>query len=120
MNETALHQLLSRGHVWRARAGVRQPGITTGIAALDQLLPDGWPRGALTEILSSRPGIGECSLLLPALSRLCDGRRWLALIAPPYIPYAPALAAAGIDISRVLMIHPRSEAEILWAAEHNV
>lgn len=120
MNETALHQLLSREHVWRARVGCPQPGMATGIAALDRLLPGGWPHGALIEILSSRRGGGEGSLLLPALARLSDQRRWLTLIAPPHIPYAPALAAAGVDISRVLMIHARRDSEILWAAEQSL
>jgi cell division inhibitor SulA len=45
-----------------------------------------------------------------SLSR--DG--WLAWISPPYQPYAPALAACGIDVSRVLVV--RAEPS-LWAME---
>jgi hypothetical protein len=33
------------------------------------------------------------------------------------VPYAPALAGAGIDIARVLLVHARDDDEALWAAE---
>lgn len=91
----------------------------TGFEALDCSLPGGgWPQGALTEILCDGNGLGELSLLLPALTQLNQGpallpktklaeeKRWLAFIAPPYLPYAPAFKAQGIDLSRVLLVFP--------------
>ena len=33
------------------------------------------------------------------------------------MPFAPALEAAGVDTSRVLLIHPRNQRDLLWAAE---
>ena len=33
------------------------------------------------------------------------------------LPYAPALAAAGVDVSRVLLVHPKNHQEQLWATE---
>ncbi len=69
------------------------------------LLPGGgWPVGALTEILSEVEGIGTLRLLMPALARLSQAERWLAWIAPPHLPYAPALAAHGVELARVLII----------------
>ncbi len=106
--------------VWRANELLKAslPAIPTGFAALDeQLSGGGWPQGALTEILLSNEGIGELRLLMPALAQLSQQQRWLAWIAPPYIPYAPALAASGVDLSRVLLIHPRANKDGLWAIE---
>lgn len=113
--------------LWRAReqggASSAPPGLPTGFAALDRCLPGGgWPQQGLVEILVDRHGIGELSLLMPALATLCRGADvpgssggWLAWVAPPYQPYAPALAAAGIDVQRVLVVRAPSPAE--WAME---
>ena len=115
----SLDHLLQRADLWRG--GATSPavsGIPTGFAELDALFPGGgWPRGALTEILMPREGIGALTLVLPTLARLSRENRWLAWVAPPYLPYAPALAAAGVDLSRVLLVHPRSNADGLWAVE---
>lgn len=111
--------------LWRAQEsggpGSAPPGLPTGFAALDRCLPGGgWPQQGLVEILTDRHGIGELSLLMPALATLCraEGPReggWLAWVAPPYQPYPPALAAAGIDVRRVLVVRGASPAE--WAME---
>lgn len=118
-----LQDLMQGAEVWRGN-GLSSPvagGTPSGFAALDALLPGGgWPAAALTEILLPRAGIGELRLLMPALAAMSRGDRWLAFIAPPYIPYAPALAAAGIDVSRVLMIHPRERRDGLWAVEQTL
>jgi protein ImuA len=76
--------------------------------------------GALTEILPAREGIGELRLVMPALARLSREGRWLVWIAPPHIPYAPALAACGVELSRVLLVYPRFEREQFWAAEQSL
>jgi hypothetical protein len=95
-----------------------EPGLPTGFSALDASLPGGgWPLGALTEVLPAAPGVGEIGLLLPALSRLSREGRWLAWIDPPHIPYAPALAAAGVDLSRLVTVRPECPEDALWAAE---
>jgi hypothetical protein len=117
----SLDELLRHPALWRARepgetAG--RPGLPTGFAALDRCLPGGgWPSRGLVEILADHTGIGELSLLLPALARLCgDGHEagWLAWISPPHPPYAPALAACGIDVGRILVVRaPPAE----WAME---
>ncbi|MGH8503156.1 MAG: translesion DNA synthesis-associated protein ImuA [Gammaproteobacteria bacterium] len=104
--------------LWRGHDGDNSTtGIETGFAALDAALPGGgWPAGALTEILCEPNGIGELRFLMPALARL-GGGRLQAWIAPPYIPYAPALTAAGIDLAATIFIHPPRSTQALWAAE---
>lgn len=83
-----------------------EQGLGTGFAALDAALPgNGWPQAALTELLPERAGIGEWSLLLPALSML-SAEKGVVLIGAPYLPYAPALADTGIDLARLLIVPP--------------
>ncbi|MDM8356085.1 translesion DNA synthesis-associated protein ImuA [Pandoraea communis] len=87
--------------LWRASelARCHRAGHTTGFAALDAELPGaGWPHGAVTELLSERPGIGEWRLLAPALRDLTQAGQPVMVIAPPMLPYAPALAGWGIDL----------------------
>ncbi|MEE8514960.1 MAG: translesion DNA synthesis-associated protein ImuA [Gammaproteobacteria bacterium] len=112
--------LIKRADVWRGGEAppLAQEGIPTGFAALDALLPGGgWPVGALTEILTRHEGIGALRLVMPALVALSRLNQWLAWIAPPYIPYAPALAGMGLHLSRVLLVHSRARTDNLWALE---
>ncbi len=116
----ALSALLSHPAIWRGHqlGRVTTPSVPSGYAELDAELPGGgWPTAALTEILAQYEGIGELRILGHALASLAAQGRWLAWIAPPYLPYAPALAAAGIDLSHLLMIRTRSPRETLWAFE---
>ena len=106
--------------IWRGSELARTacPGLATGFSALDAELPGGgWPRGALTEILPQHEGIGELRILGPALARLAAQGKFIAWIAPPYLPYAPALAAAGIALERVLIVKTTRDSDSLWAAE---
>jgi len=113
-----LAELLDGGRLWRGGALATVRAEPTGFPPLDRELPGGgWPLGALSEILHERPGVGELSLTLPLLARLTRARRWTALVAPPFIPYAPALAHAGLDLSRLLIVEPSDSRESLWAAE---
>jgi cell division inhibitor SulA/protein ImuA len=117
---SALSDILRHGLVWRAGELSRAelPGIPSGFHALDAELPGGgWPAGALTELLPEHAGIGEVRALGPALAQLSNEGRWLAWIAPPYLPYAPALEAAGIDLARVMVVRTRSPQDALWAIE---
>lgn len=58
-------------------------------------------------------------LFLPALAWL-SRKRWLACIDPPHIPYAPALACAGIDLARLLCIRGGNARESAWAMEQTL
>lgn len=115
----ALDALLSARTVWRAgRAAPAAPdGEPTGHGALDALLPwVGWPRAALTELLLPADGVGELALLLPALARLTQAGGIVALVAPPYLPYAPAWQAAGVDLRHLEVIEAEPRGA-LWAFE---
>ena len=122
----AMDRLRKVPNLWRASelpglrsGGIKSDGIASGFAALDNGLFDrGWPRAGLVELLLDDPGIGELSLLAPALASLSTTEeRLIAWIAPPFVPFAPALDAAGIDVSKMLLVYPDSHADALWTFE---
>src|SRR5450759_5088039 len=95
--------------------------LPTGFAELDEQLPGGgWARGALTEILVEREGIGELRLLLPALAKLSAQSEWQAWVAPPHVPYAPALSVAGVNLKQLLVAQPRTAADAWWTVEQTL
>ena len=126
----SLDTLLENPHLWRGRNQAQGiAGLASGYARLDHHLPGGgWPRNALTEILTEYYGIGELRLLMPALAALStrEGAEetadfsapgWIAWVAPPFQPYPPALQQWGIDLSRMLIVRPKTDKEVLWSAE---
>jgi cell division inhibitor SulA len=115
----AMETLLAAQTLWHAgrSAKIGAGGEPTGHAALDALLPQGgWPRRALTELLLPADGVGELELVFPALARMTQAGQPVVVIAPPYIPYAPAWQAAGVDLSQ-LQIVEASPRDALWAFE---
>ena len=95
-----------------------RPALPTGFPELDAALPGGgWPLGAITELMAAPAGIGELSLLLPALARLSRAGRHIAWIAPPWLPYPPGLAQHGVVLERMLVVREHDPAARLWALE---
>lgn len=114
----SLHEGLAAGQVFRGSRAPRRPadGLASGFAALDDALPwGGFPRGALSEVLVPADGVGELELVLPALAAISRRER-IALVAPPYLPYAPALARAGVVLEKLAWIEAPAERSA-WAAE---
>jgi len=105
--------------LWRGRqANHWQATLPTGHARLDRRLPGGgWPQGAVTEFMAAHPGLGEFSLLFPALARVGDQGRWLSLIDPPWIPYPATLHGHGLCLEHLLLIKTAGQDESLWACE---
>jgi|TARA_B100000315_G_scaffold203179_1_gene196167 hypothetical protein len=117
----ALNNLLQTSGIWRASSidhGVRL-GIPSDYPELDRQLPGGgWPRDGVTELLHDQQGMGELRLIAPALARLSrEQTRWITWVCPPYIPYAPALAAWDVDLSSLLVVTPGNGKDALWAIE---
>lgn len=120
-----LRNLLNKKFIWRAcdltdsTTSEQAWGIPTGFDDLDRLLyGNGWPRDALVEVLVDVHGCGELRLLVTGLRRLLrEETRWMAWVNPPFVPYAPALHGLDIDVNRVLLVHPNSHREALWALE---
>lgn len=114
--------------VWRGRGTTAAHAVlATGFQQLDSYLPGGgWPKGAITEIFVDGYGIGELELLMPAMASLTrpaqsSAKKWVAWVAPPFIPYAPALRQHGVDTECLLMVHPaQGNKSRLWAVEQTV
>ena len=106
--------------IWRGRSAAQVDVVPSGFPALDDALPGGgWPRAGLMEILVSNIGVGECYALLPALAALTQkaSARWCAWIAPPFEPFAPALAAHGVALEKVFVARAEKP---LWAFEQSL
>jgi hypothetical protein len=115
-----LAALLDHPELWRAGQLVHSSDtVSSGFAVLDAHLPGGgWPRAGLAEFLLATAGVGELRLLVPLMRTISRAEtRWVAWIDPPFVPYAPALEAFGVDIRKILLIHPKNHREALWALE---
>jgi len=112
----AIDKLIAGGRLWRGRAsGQAQERLEpTGWRVLDECI-GGWPKGGICELLS--PGHQGLSLILPLLAHLSQGERWLAWVGPPYLPFAPALVAAGVNLERILLVQEKDATQCLWASE---
>ena len=120
VGDPKIARLLEHPAIWRGRSAAQRSGLSTGFAALDEYLPDsGWPRTGLIEILVSRFGSGELTLLVPALAALtrAAAARWCVWVAPPLVPFAPALASCGVVLDRVAVV---GGARPLWAFEQTL
>lgn len=140
-----IEDILSTPALWRGRQpahGGRRV-VSSGWPELDALLPGaGWPLGSLIEVGIAAPGSGECALFFPLwrsntppaadrpAGRVSTRRAspknnptpttHIALIDPPFLPYAPGWQHAGVELSRLWWISARSERQRLWAAEQGL
>jgi len=113
-----LQALLDARRIWRGQPLPRPPSRQpTGFDWLDEALPSaGWPEAALTELLLPVDGVGELRLLWPTLARLSQQDGMIALVAPPYLPFAPAWANAGVRLGKLQVVRTAPR-DALWATE---
>lgn len=117
----ALDNLIRDRRIWRGQPAALPPGMQpTGWPELDAVLPmRGWHEAALTEIILPADGVGELRLVLPTLARLTQHGQRVAIVAPPYVPYAPAWQTAGMDWRYVSIVDAVSD-ERAWALEQTL
>lgn len=102
-------QSLGNGQLGSGRA----EGFGTGLKSWDQLLPGGFARGAVHELLGQ-----QCLPLFAAtvLARAALGNAGAIVWCDPEGGlYPPAVAAAGIPLSRLFLLRPKSPSEAVWA-----
>lgn len=111
--------LHSTPRLWKGRQRNRgQRTLPTGHERLDARLPGrGWPISAVTELIGAQPGLGEFSLLFPALAETARQGQWIILADPPWVPYPAALHGHGLPLERLMVIRTRNDKESLWATE---
>jgi len=117
MNQSLDALIRSNPLLWQgaSRFEPHDESISSGFEELDAVLPDGgWPTGTVIEIMVDNWGIGELQLWLSLMARFSQQDKWLTMIAPPYVPYAPALINAGIQLDRLLIIDAMVNAQDIW------
>ena len=86
-------------------------GLPWGIGAIDTLLPEGIPRGAVTELCAPM-GLAHATRILLAMVRAAQQQQqqqreeWCAWIDPSRSLYAPGLVQAGIELPHLLVVQP--------------
>jgi protein ImuA len=109
-----------RQDLWRASdlSHRTAASVSSGFSPLDRQLPGGgWPTHDLTELLVEQAGSGALRLLMPVLLQATAAAGTVALFNPPALPYAPALAAWGIDLRHLLLVDAGNAHDGLWAVE---
>jgi protein ImuA len=111
-------ELRNQLRAWeRCSRQVQTACISTGCDALDALFPGRGVRlGSLVEWVGD--GAGTLSLLVGR--RLCETERPAILVDDRQQVYPVALSAFGFDLSRIIVVHPNSERETLWACEESL
>ncbi|GAA5187564.1 hypothetical protein GCM10025772_05490 [Ferrimonas gelatinilytica] len=86
-----------------------------------QLAWQGWPPCGVVELIGDGHGVlGITELLLPLFKARQRGDRWQLLVAPPALPYAPAWADSGIELSRLIWVSCEARKQQLWTLEHSL
>ncbi|HMP78310.1 MAG TPA: hypothetical protein PKD54_02550 [Pirellulaceae bacterium] len=92
--------------------------VSTGLDALDRLLPDqGYPRGALVEWLSATPGCGAELLSWWTAVRAAQKGDVIVVVAPQREFYPPAAAACGADLAQCVVVQPATDTDAYWAID---
>ncbi len=94
--------------------------IRTGLRELDAALGGGFPRGIIAT-LEGAPGSGRSAVVARLLATATANGGLAALIESPAGPegafYPPALAAAGVDLERLLVVPARDAVAVARAAD---
>ena len=119
--ESAPLQSTLPAHIWRGKEHKLNPlgYVPSGFTNIDERI-HGWPLGTLMEIVPHQIGIGEFSILIPALALLSQDSRWILLVCPPHIPYAPFLSRMGVDTSKVIITHAQNINDAGWCMEQGL
>lgn len=107
--------------LWRASqlAQGRQPIVSTGYAVLNHELPGGgWPNSTFIEILPTKTGTGEISLLTPALKQVVnDTHKRIIMLNCPLVPNSLCWLNWQLSPNKLVWVHPNQPSHVLWAAE---
>ena len=93
-------------------------GLSLGVEALNRVLPDhGLPRGAVIELaihggsaLGTSLGLAACRSAQQAAVNQGGSVPWCAFLDPSGTLYGPGVAAAGVNLERLLVVRPSLEA----------
>lgn len=125
MSVAAEQRVVGPGVVEQLRERIRQlqaaprsyvATLRTGVEAFDALLPSGgFPLGQAVE-LCGEAASGRTSLALRAVAAAHRERRLCAYVDGARELYPPAAAAMGVDLERLLIVRPKAQEQLVWAA----
>jgi hypothetical protein len=100
------------------QADAPHASFSLGVEALNRVLPDhGLPRGAVIELaihggsaLGTSLGLAACKGAQQAAVESGGSVPWCAFLDPSGTLYGPGVAAAGVDLERLLVVRPSVEA----------
>lgn len=93
--------------------------ISCGCAGLDRCLPDGgYVPGSVIEYLRAMPGCGASTLAFTAAAAAMRATQgFVVVVDTQHNIYPPALTSWGIDLERLVLVRPQSDADALWAVD---
>ena len=95
--------------------------MSTGVAALDELLPErGVRRGTIIEWLSIGEGSGCGTFLFMVAAQLTRRSGTLVVIDQHREFYPPAAANLGIDLDRTVVVRPDNALDTIWTLEQSL
>ena len=120
MSVTAIESLLERrfhSAAVHAKAAPAREGWSTGLADLDRALgPVGVPHGRITELFGESSS-GKTSFVYALLAAATRREDITAYIDPDRSLFAPAAHAAGIDLTRLIVVRPREASALRRAVD---
>lgn len=117
MHSPARHQLLGElAERIRQLEEVARPAdaesLDLGITSLEGWFPgQGLAAGSLVELLSAVDGAGAWSLALFMARHACGPRKALVVVDAHGFFYPPAAVKLGVDLSRLIVVRPRTLAD---------
>lgn len=107
---------------WERKAVQDADGVvSTGCRALDALFPaQGIRRGSVVEWLGSEESGGAVTLSLVVGRMITPSKQPIVLIDRRRELFPPALQALGIELTRLVLIHPKTERDALWVCEESL
>src|SRR6516162_2394587 len=95
--------------------------IDLGTPALEDWLPDGrLAAGSLVELLSSADGAGALTLALFMSRHACRQRKVFVVVDHQGRFYPPAAVRLGIDLDRLIVVHPRTPQDAALAVDQSL
>jgi len=95
-----------------------RPPISSGLPALDRLLPGGgFSPSSLVEWIAAAPGSGAGILAMHTARQACKDGRVLVIVDREGSFYPPAAIALGLDPRQLILVRPENESDTHWAID---